>query len=100
MSYRNCNTDPELRKIFTGKPEYVINFMFYIAEEVREMMASLGFRTVSEMIGHTEKIIPTRLSDHFKARGLDLTKPYLKQLLCTKLIAQNKRTGSWFTKST
>ena len=70
--------DPELRKEFTGKPEYVINFMFYIAEEVREMMASLGFRTVSEMIGHTEKIIPTRLSDHFKARGLDLTKPLFK----------------------
>ena len=70
--------DPELRKKFIGKPEYVVNFMFYIAEEVRELMASLGFRTINEMIGHTEKIIPVRLNDHWKARGLDLTKPLFK----------------------
>ncbi len=71
--------DPELRKKFTGKPEYVVNFMFYIAEEVRELMASLGFRTFTEMIGQTEKIIPVRLNDHWKARGIDLTKPLFKQ---------------------
>lgn len=71
--------DPELRKKFTGKPEYVINFMFYIAEEVRELMAALGFRTFNEMIGQTQKIIPIRLHDHWKARGIDLTKPLLKQ---------------------
>lgn len=70
--------DPELRKKFSGKPEYIVNFMFYIAEEVRELMASMGFRTLNEMIGHTEKIIPIRLNDHWKARGLDLTKPLYK----------------------
>ncbi len=70
--------DPELRKKFTGKPEYVINFMFYIAEEVRELMAQLGFRKMNEMIGQTDKIIPIRLHDHWKARGLDLSKPLFK----------------------
>ena len=54
--------DPELRKKFTGKPEYVVNFMFYIAEEVREYMAAMGFRTFNEMIGRTDKIIPDALT--------------------------------------
>jgi len=71
--------DPELRKKFSGKPEYVVNFMFYIAEEVRELMASMGFRTINEMIGQTEKIIPIRMNDHWKARGIDLTKPLFRQ---------------------
>ena len=70
--------DPELRKKFHGKPEYVVNFMFYIAEEVREYMAALGFRTFNEMIGQTDRIIPVRLNDHWKARGLDLSKPLFK----------------------
>jgi glutamate synthase domain-containing protein 2/glutamate synthase domain-containing protein 1/glutamate synthase domain-containing protein 3 len=70
--------DPELRKKFIGRPEYVVNFMFYIAEEVRELMAAMGFRNMNEMIGHTEKIIPLRLTDHSKARGIDLTKPLFK----------------------
>jgi glutamate synthase domain-containing protein 2/glutamate synthase domain-containing protein 1/glutamate synthase domain-containing protein 3 len=70
--------DPELRKKFTGKPEYVINFMFFIAEEVRELMAQLGFKTFNEMIGQTEKLIPTRPHNHWKARGIDLSKPLFK----------------------
>ena len=70
--------DPELRKKFTGKPEYVINFMFFVAEEVREYMAKLGYRTINEMIGQTEKIIPIRQHDHWKARGIDLSKPLFK----------------------
>ncbi|HED05298.1 MAG TPA: glutamate synthase large subunit, partial [Ignavibacteria bacterium] len=70
--------DPELRKKFTGKPEYVINFMFFVAQEVREIMALLGFRTINEMIGKTEKIIPVRPYDHWKARGIDLSKPLFK----------------------
>jgi glutamate synthase domain-containing protein 2/glutamate synthase domain-containing protein 1/glutamate synthase domain-containing protein 3 len=70
--------DPELRKKFKGKPEYLINFMFYIAEEVREYMASMGFRTFSEMIGQTDKIIPVSLHDHWKARGLDMSKTLFK----------------------
>ncbi|MHB8262126.1 MAG: glutamate synthase-related protein, partial [Bacteroidia bacterium] len=70
--------DPELRKKFTGKPEYVINFMFYIAEEVRELMSQLGFRNFNEMIGQTDKIIPKRLNNHWKARGVDMSKPLYK----------------------
>ncbi len=70
--------DPELRKKFSGKPEYAINFMFYIAEEVREYMAAMGFRTFKEMIGQTDKIIPIRLHNHWKARGIDLTKTLFK----------------------
>ncbi len=70
--------DPELRKKFTGKPEYVINFMFFVAEEVREIMASLGFKTFNEMIGKIEKIISVRPYDHWKARGIDLSKPLFK----------------------
>lgn len=70
--------DPELRKKFHGKPEYVVNFMFYIAEEVREYMAALGFRTFNEMVGQTGRIVPVRLNYHWKARGLDLSKPLFK----------------------
>ncbi len=70
--------NPELRKKFSGKPEYVVNFMFYIAEEVREYMSALGFRTFNEMIGQTDKIIQVRLHDHWKARGIDLSKPLFK----------------------
>ncbi len=70
--------DPVLRKKFSGKPEYVMNFMFFIAEEVREYMAAMGFRTFKEMIGQTNKIIPIRLNDHWKARGIDLSKPLFK----------------------
>ena len=70
--------DPVLRKKFHGKPEYLVNFMFYIAEEVREYMASMGFKTFNEMIGKTEKLVPVRLNDHWKARGLDLSKPLFK----------------------
>ncbi len=70
--------DPELRKKFTGKPEYVVNFMFYIAEEVRELMAQLGFRNFNDMIGQTDKIIPKRLNNHWKARGIDMSKPLFK----------------------
>jgi glutamate synthase (NADPH) large chain len=70
--------DPELRKKFSGKPEYVINFMFFIAEEVREYMAKLGFRTMNEMIGQTDKIIPKKEHNHWKVRGVDLSKPLFK----------------------
>jgi glutamate synthase (NADPH) large chain len=70
--------DPELRKKFAGKPEYVINFMFFVAEEVREYMAKLGFRTMNEMIGQTDKIIPKKVHEHWKVRGIDLSKPLFK----------------------
>ena len=70
--------DPVLRKKFSGKPEYLINYMFFVAEEVREYMSKLGFRTFNEMVGQTDKIIPKRLNDHWKARGIDLSKPLFK----------------------
>ena len=63
--------DPELRKKFTGKPEFVENFFRFIGEEVREYMAKLGFRTMDEMIGHVEKLNVKEAVDHWKARGLD-----------------------------
>ena len=65
--------NPELRKRFSGQPEFVVNFFEFIAEEVRELMAELGFRTIEEMVGHSE-LLDTKLAlDHWKARGLDLT---------------------------
>jgi glutamate synthase (NADPH) large chain len=64
--------NPELRKKFTGKPEFVVNFMEYIAEEVREWMARLGFRTVAEMVGRVEVLNTKRAIDHWKAKGLDI----------------------------
>ena len=63
--------DPELRKNFTGKPEFVENFFRFIAEEVREYMAQLGFRTMDEMIGHVERLNFKPAVDHWKAKGLD-----------------------------
>jgi len=70
--------DPVLRARFQGKPEHVINYFFYVAEEVREYMAALGFRTFAEMIGHTEVLNKEKAIDHWKARGLDFTKLFHK----------------------
>jgi len=66
--------DPELRARFTGQPEHAVNFMEFIAQEVRELMAQLGFRTVNEMIGRTDVLEGRKAVDHWKARGLDFTK--------------------------
>ena len=66
--------DPELRKKFAGKPEYVVNLFFFIAEEVREIMAQLGFRTVNEMIGRADMLEFDPLPEHWKARKLDLSR--------------------------
>ncbi|TEB11462.1 glutamate synthase large subunit [Pelotomaculum propionicicum] len=80
---RVCNLDtcpcgvatqnPELRKKFTGKPEHVVNFMRFIAREMREIMAELGFRTVNEMIGRTDVLDQKEAEEHWKAKGLDLS---------------------------
>ena len=70
--------DPELRKKFTGKPEYLINFMFMIAEEVRELMAKLGYRKFIDMVGAVDKLVEKRDYTHVKARGLDLSKVIYK----------------------
>ena len=65
--------DPELRKKFNGKPEFVENFFKFIAEEVRETMAALGFRTMDEMIGRVDLLDTRPALDHWKAHGLDLS---------------------------
>ncbi len=65
--------DPELRKKFEGKPEHVVNFMMFIADELREYMAKLGFRTVDEMVGHVECLDANEAIEHWKARNVDLT---------------------------
>jgi glutamate synthase (NADPH/NADH) large chain len=65
--------DPRLRAKYTGKPEHVVNFMTFIAQEVRELMAQLGFRTIEEMIGHAERLEPKKAVEHWKARGLDFS---------------------------
>ncbi|PYR48354.1 MAG: glutamate synthase large subunit [Acidobacteria bacterium] len=65
--------DPELRKNFTGKAEHVVNFFRFIAQEVREYMAALGFRTMDEMVGRVDKLNFRKAVDHWKARGLDFS---------------------------
>jgi glutamate synthase (NADPH/NADH) large chain len=65
--------DPELRQKFTGKPEFVENFFRFIAQEVRELMAELGFRTVDEMIGRVDRLNVKAAVDHWKAAGIDLS---------------------------
>jgi glutamate synthase (NADPH) large chain len=65
--------NPELRKRFSGQPEFVINFFEFIAEEVRELMAQLGFRTMLEMIGHVEALDVRPAIDHWKTHGLDIS---------------------------
>ena len=65
--------DPELRKNFKGTPEHIINFMYFIAEELREIMAQLGFRTLKEMVGQSQKLNVNKAIKHHKANGLDLT---------------------------
>jgi glutamate synthase (ferredoxin) len=65
--------NPELRKKFKGKPEHVVNFMYFVAQELREIMANLGFRTVDEMVGKVEKLDRNKAIAHYKSRGIDLT---------------------------
>ncbi|SDN73486.1 glutamate synthase large subunit [Actinacidiphila guanduensis] len=64
--------NPVLRERFSGKPEFVVNFFEFIAEEVRELLAELGFRSIEEAVGHAELIDAARAVDHWKAQGLDL----------------------------
>jgi glutamate synthase (NADPH/NADH) large chain/glutamate synthase (ferredoxin) len=64
--------DPELRKRFQGQPEHVVNFFFFVAEELREIMASLGVRTMDELIGRTDLLEVDAAIDHWKARGVNL----------------------------
>jgi glutamate synthase (NADPH/NADH) large chain len=66
--------DPELRKRFTGQPEHVVNFFFFIAEEVRQLMAKLGYRSFNEMIGQSDRLDMRKAVDHWKASKIDLSR--------------------------
>jgi glutamate synthase (NADPH) large chain len=81
--------DPELRKNFKGTPEHVINFMYFIAEELRQIMAQLGFRTLKEMVGQSQKLNVDRAIEHYKANGLDLSKILYKPELAKTVANHN-----------
>ena len=70
--------DPELRKLFPGQPEHVVNFFMFIAQEAREIMARLGFRTYAEMIGQSDRLKMKKAVDHWKAQGLDFSRVLYK----------------------
>jgi glutamate synthase (NADPH/NADH) large chain len=70
--------DPELRKRFAGAPEHVVNYFFFVAEEVRELMAKLGFRSFNEMIGRSDLLDMKKGIEHWKARGLDFTRVFFQ----------------------
>jgi len=70
--------DPRLREKYTGKPEHVVNFMKFVAMELREIMAGLGFRSINEMVGHVELLDTRDAIDHWKAKGVDLTSVFHK----------------------
>ena len=70
--------DPKLRKNFAGKPEHVVNFMTFIAMEMREIMAELGFRTINEMVGQVDFLDTREAAEHWKADGVDLTSIFHK----------------------
>jgi glutamate synthase (NADPH/NADH) large chain len=65
--------DPELRRRFTGTPEHVVNYFFFVAEEIRQLMAELGFRTFQEMVGRSDKLVAREGIEHWKAKGVDLS---------------------------
>ncbi|MDD6483476.1 MAG: glutamate synthase large subunit [Clostridiales bacterium] len=90
---RVCNLDtcpvgvatqnPKLRKRFAGKPEYVENFMKFIAQDLREWMAKIGVRTVDEMIGHVEKLSQKKIEDNWKAKQVDLSSLLYQPKICS-----------------
>jgi glutamate synthase (NADPH/NADH) large chain len=70
--------DPVLRKRFKGTPEHVINYFFFVAEEVREIMAAMGVRSLDEIIGHSDLLMKQDLIDHWKAKGLDFSRLFYR----------------------
>jgi glutamate synthase (NADPH/NADH) large chain len=70
--------DPVLRKRFKGAPEHIINYFFFVAEEVRELMAELGYRTFNEMIGQMQMLDKRQVVEHWKAKGLDFSRLFFK----------------------
>jgi glutamate synthase (NADPH/NADH) large chain len=81
--------DPELRKNFKGKPEHVINYMYFVAEELREIMAKLGYKKLDQMIGQSQNLNTVKAINNFKARGLDLSKILYKPKVSKKISLRN-----------
>ena len=73
-TYGIATQDPELRKRFRGQPEHIIRYMMFVAEEVRRLMAQLGFRKFEEMVGRADRLCKKKAIDHYKAQGLDFSK--------------------------
>jgi glutamate synthase (NADPH/NADH) large chain len=84
--------DPVLRRKFSGKPEYVVNFFFFVAEEVRELMASLGVRKLSELIGRTDLLDMKKGIEHWKAKGLDFSRIFYMPKMPAEVALYNKET--------
>jgi glutamate synthase (ferredoxin) len=84
--------DPELRKNFKGKPEHVINYMYFVAEELRQIMAELGFRTIDEMVGQSQKLNMKKALDHYKAQGIDLSNILYKPEVPPQVKERNTQT--------
>ncbi|MDF9393157.1 MULTISPECIES: glutamate synthase large subunit [Methylococcus] len=84
--------DPELRKRFTGKPEHVVNYFFFVAEEVRQFMARLGFRRYEEMVGRSDLLDMRKAIDHWKASRIDLSKILYKPEVGPDVAIVNRET--------
>jgi glutamate synthase (NADPH) large chain len=82
--------DPVLRRKFSGKPEYVVNFFFFVAEEVRELMASLGVRKLSELIGRTDLLDMRKGVEHWKAKGLDFSRIFYMPKMPVEVALYNR----------
>jgi glutamate synthase (NADPH/NADH) large chain len=84
--------DPVLRQRFAGKPEHLINYFFMLAEEVREHMAAMGFRTFKDMIGRVDRLDARRVVNHWKAQGLDLSRLFHKPAAGPEVAIHNRET--------
>ncbi|MBP8296512.1 MAG: glutamate synthase subunit alpha, partial [Burkholderiales bacterium] len=81
--------DPELRKRFSGQPEHVVNYFFFVAEEVRELMAKLGMRRFDELIGRSDLLDTRKGIEHWKARGLDFSKVFFQPKMPVEVARRN-----------
>ena len=84
--------DPQLRAKFTGQPEHIINYFFFVAEQLRQIMARLGYRTINEMIGQTQRLDRRAAIDHWKANGLDYSKILAKPKVAPTVAIFNRET--------
>jgi len=83
--------NPELRKNFKGKPEHVINYMYFVAQELREIMAKLGYSKLDEMIGQSQNINMSKAVNHYKAKGLDLSRILYKPNVSNEISLKNSQ---------